>query len=152
MVVEEVGHEGEVELVHALRHVGRGDEAAAAELVRLLQHDLRPGQQVGLQQRVPVDPRVRGGDLVEEVGVGLAVLDVAGEVGDPVRRPGPLQLVVDPAEQDGLRAHLHQTLELLPALKQVRQARALLQADLVKQPDPDTFTSQINCREHTDNC
>ena len=39
-------------------------------------------------------------------------------------------------EQDCLRRHLHETLELLAALEQVGKAGALLQADLVEQADP----------------
>ena len=74
---------------------------------------------------------------MEEVGVGLAVLDVRGEVVDPVGDPGPLQLVVDPPEEDGLGAHLHEALQLLAALQEVGQAGALLQADLVEQTHPD---------------
>ena len=142
MVVEQVGHEGEVELVHALGHVLRRDEAPAAQLVRLLQHDLGPGHEVSLHQRLLVNPGVGGRDLVEQEGVRLAVLDVVGEVVDAVRDARPLQLEVDPAEQDGLGAHLHQTLELLPAHQEVGEAGTLLEADLVKEADPDDLPEQ----------
>ena len=142
VVVKQVGHKGEVELVHALSHVLGRDEAPAAELLRLLQHHLRPTQEVGLHQRLFVDPGVGGRDLVEEEGVRLAVLDVVGEVVDAVRDARPLQLEVYPAEQDGLGAHLHQTLELLPAHQEVGEAGTLLEADLVKQADPDNLPQQ----------
>ena len=41
--------------------------------------------------------------------------------------------MVDPSEQDCLRRHLHEGLQLLSPLQQVGQAGALLQGDLVEQ-------------------
>ena len=69
-------------------------------------------------------------------------LDVVGEVVDAVGDACSLQLEVDPAEEDGLGTHLHQTLELLPAHQEVGEAGTLLEADLVKEADPDDLPEQ----------
>ena len=50
--------------------------------------------------------------------------------------------MVDPSEQDGLRTHLHEVVQVLTASQQVGQPGALLQADLVEQPDPDDLPEQ----------
>lgn len=50
VLVEQVGHEGQVQFGVATDHVSRRDELAAAQPVRLLQHELCPAQVVLLLQ------------------------------------------------------------------------------------------------------
>ena len=85
VVIEQIGNKGLVQLLVAARNVSRSDEGFAADLVSLLQHHLRPLEVVSLAQGSLVHPRGLGSDLIDELGVDLAVLDVFAEVGDPPR-------------------------------------------------------------------
>ena len=88
VVVEEVGHEGEVESLLALHHVLGGDEGPALQLVGLVQHLLGPGDHVLDVHGLLVDPGRAGGDLVEQLGVDLTVFNILVEVPDSPVRPG----------------------------------------------------------------
>ena len=63
--------EGQPCLVDAVDDVLGGDEAAAAELVGLLEHLLGAGQQVHLAQRWQVDAGLLRRDLLQQVRVHL---------------------------------------------------------------------------------
>ena len=59
------------------------DKLPAVDLLGLLQHGLRPLQQVLLLHGKLVHPRAVRGDLGEQLRVDLAVLDVPAEVVGP---------------------------------------------------------------------
>lgn len=76
---------------------------------------------------------IHGRDLLEQVSVHLRVGNVRAEIGAAPVRSRLLQLVIDPAQQDGLRRQFHELLDALIRSKQVRQARAVLKRDLIEQ-------------------
>ena len=82
MVVEEVRHEGEVQSLLTLHHVLGGDEGPALQFLRLVQHLLGPGDHVLDVHGVLVHSGRAGGDLIEQLGVDLAVFDILVEVPD----------------------------------------------------------------------
>jgi hypothetical protein len=133
VVVEQIGDKGQIEFVNAVDDVLGRDEASAAELGGLLQHDLGTRHEVRLHERLHRHAALLRRDRLEQVGVDLRVVDVALEVVAAAVGARALQVVVHPAQQDLLRAQLHQVFDLLAVGKQTRQTRAVLQRDLVEQ-------------------
>ena len=88
VVVEQVGHEGEVESLLTLHHVLGGDEGPALQFLRLVQHLLGPGDHVLDVHGVLVDPGRAGSNLVEQLGVDLTVFNILMEVSDSPARSG----------------------------------------------------------------
>ena len=82
MVVEQVGHEGEVESLLALDDVLGGDEGSALQFLRLIQHLLSPGDHVLDVHGLLVNPGRAGRNLVEQLSVDLAVFNILVEVPD----------------------------------------------------------------------
>lgn len=64
-------------------------------------------------ERVERDAGIVGRDLPQQVRVDLGVGHVLLEVGAAARDAGRLQLVVHPAQQDGLRRQRQQVLDAL---------------------------------------
>ena len=65
VVVEQVGYERNVKLVYSLYNVLRTEEAPTAKLVCLLQHDLRPSNEIPRRQGFVSDHHVIGRDLLQ---------------------------------------------------------------------------------------
>lgn len=142
MVVEQIGHEGQIQLVDAVDDVLGREEAAAVQLGRLLEHDLRPALQVRLPEGVQIDVGIVAGDLLEEMRVDLRVDNVRLEVGATTRDAGTLQVMVHPAQEDGLRGHLHEVLQPLVVEEEAGQARAAVQGDVAEEADADDLPEE----------
>ena len=85
VVIEQVGNEGQIQLFVATYYLPRGDKGLAVDLLCLLQHHLSPltFTEVSIAHSRPVHARRLGGDLIDELGVDFAVLDVLAKVADP---------------------------------------------------------------------
>lgn len=156
VVVKKICDEGQVQFVHAGGDIDGGNETAAVELCRLLQHEFCPLQQIRFlkpkhsrrrtvrerqdrvrthHQRLHGDAGVLRRDLVEQMGVNLGISYVSLEIVAPPVNAGPLQVIVHPSEEYGLGRESHQVLELLTIGKKGRQARAVLEGYLIEQSD-----------------
>lgn len=142
VVVEQVGDEGQIELVNSIHDVLRCDEASTVELRRLLQHRLGPMDQVRLVDRFGRDAGLGGRDLFQQVRVNLWVADVAGEVVATTLNAGALQVVIDPSEENRFRRQLHQVLETLIVVDQRGQAGTRVQRDVTEETDADDLPQQ----------
>lgn len=142
VIVEHVGDEGEIQLVYAVYHVARRHETSAAELGRLLQHNLGAGGVVGLHHSFESDASRVGRDLLDEVGVDLRVGDVRLEIVTPPHYTGVLQVMVHPSEEDRLGGEFEEVLDPLPVLQQGGQAWTVLEGDLVEQADSNDLPEE----------
>jgi hypothetical protein len=146
-VVEQVGDEGQVELGVTSNDVGGTDELAAVHLVSLLKHLLSALAGVRLAQSSGINTQVLGGDLLEEDGVGLRVLDVTTEVVDALRVTGGTEVIVDPTDENLVRWELEEILNGLSGLEETVELRVVLQVDLGQETNannlPDETKGQV---------
>ena len=75
-VVEQVCYKSQVETLLTLDHILGSHECSGLDLVRLLQHRLRPLQQVNLGHGLLVDTCFSWSNLIDQLCVDLTVLDV----------------------------------------------------------------------------
>ena len=86
-VVEEIGHKSQVELLLTLDHVLGGDKGSALDLVSLIQHELRPLQEVLTGHGLLVNSGPLWCYLVDQLSVNLTVLDVIVKIVNSSVRP-----------------------------------------------------------------
>jgi hypothetical protein len=82
-----------------------------------------------------VDASIARSDLFDKVDVCNGILDVALEVADLAAAPRPLQVEVDPSDEDLLWGELHELLEGFALVEQSGKTRMLVQVDVRKQTD-----------------
>jgi hypothetical protein len=97
-VREQVGDKGKVEARVALDDVAGVDELVQLLLGGLGEQQLGALGEVGLLQRRRLERLAV--ELVQQHGVDLRVGNVAGKVGEPTRRAGLLEVIVDPENQN----------------------------------------------------
>ncbi|KAG5455883.1 MAG: hypothetical protein BJ554DRAFT_4540, partial [Olpidium bornovanus] len=114
--VKQRRHEPEVEPRPAERDVPRGGEPPRAEPPRVLEHEPRPTLRVRPREPVRAVEQVArdavGRDLPEEGDVALAVREILPEIGDGPPRARPLQVEVDPPEENLLLAQLQHVFQV----------------------------------------
>jgi len=94
-----------------------------------------------LAQRVLV--AAVGGQLVEQDGVRLAILNVSAKVLDAlVLTPSVLEVVVDPAEQNLLRRQAQQIVNVFAGLQEPVQLRMRRQRHVGQQTDADNLPDE----------
>ena len=76
------------------------------------------------------DATVPGRDLVKQVNVRHRILDVALEVIDLAPTPGPLQVEVDPADEDLFGGESHELLQGLAFTEEGRQVGVVVEVDV----------------------
>ena len=130
VLVEEIGNKGEVELGVSLDDVTCGDELAAVELGGILEDGL--GTLCGVVDLEGCARALAWGELVEEDGVALRVLDISGKVGDTTGVSGVLEVVVEPAEKDLIGGKLEEVRDILSRLKKTVKLWVMRQTDLGK--------------------
>ena len=80
MLVKQIGDEGEVELVVAVRNVVGSDELATVELVGFAKHGAS-SRDISLHgQWIETHAGLLGGDLVEQVGVQFRIDNIRREI------------------------------------------------------------------------
>ena len=140
VLVEEIGDEGEVELGVAHDDVLGINKLAAADLLGVLEHQLCALQGIGLAQRLEgTDP---GHELVEENGVALRVLDVAGEVLHLAGAARALEVKVKPAQEVLLGRDKGERLEILGGGHEGHHLGVLLERHLVEEVHADDLPQQ----------
>ena len=87
VVVEQVSNKRQVELFLALDHILGGDEGSALNFVRLVQHELRPLQQILPAHGVLVYSSLFRRYLVDKLSVDLTVFNIIVEIANSSVRP-----------------------------------------------------------------
>lgn len=142
MIVEQIGHKGQVQLVDAIDHILWRQEAAAIQLGRLLQHDLGTLLQIRFTECIQIDIGLVAGNLLQQMRIDLRVDNVRLEVGAATRDASAFQMMIDPAQEDCLRGHLHQILETLVVEQQSSKAGTAVQSDVTEETDADDLPQQ----------
>ena len=97
---------------------------------------------IRLHQRFECDSSLFGRDLVYQVRVDLRVRDVRVEVVAAPADTRVLHVVIHPPEEYLLGRQSQQVLDSLAVLEESRQARAVLEGDLVEQADTDDLPEE----------
>jgi hypothetical protein len=148
--VEEIGNEGQIQLLISLVDIFGGDEFSAVQLFGSCQNHLGSLQQVRLLESVSV--AVLGSDLSEEHRVVLCIFDITREIVHFSIPSCCFQMIVEPSEEDLFNGELEEVLNGLSFLQKSIQLWMIHQIDSREQTNlhnlPDKTQDEMGFSFH----
>jgi hypothetical protein len=138
--VEQVGNEGQVQLLVSLANILGGDEFAAVKLVGILKDHLGSLCQILLVKGIFVT--MLWGNLSKKDSVVLRVLDVASKVLDSSLGSSVLEMIVEPSEKDLVNWELQEVLNGFTIFQKPVELWMVDKIDLGEETNPNDLPNE----------